>query len=219
MKIRRIVPFLSLILVSDLGAVSLLKNSPFIPSGWEEKREVPGTRNVTTPEVKFMGVYRIGSVYRFNLKSTLNGKSIWLGMNGREAGLEVLDYEVSTDELTVLSDGRTMVVKLEVLSSRHTESVVLQAANQHHPKPDNLAVTSVKEMVKESTGRTLPATQRMRATSTGQSRRGGFLKHNVKRVLSNPESVRDSTASSAQDSLDSEGVQFAPRNALQKLLP
>jgi len=219
-----LVASLPLILTADLSAVSLIEKSPFIPSGWNERSEDGNDLGSDAVDLKFMGVYRIGPTYRFNLKSGHDGKSTWSTLYGKVAGVELLAYDVTTDELTIRKNGRTVVLKLNGDSLRTNNSGLpaLVGVYQQQPTDGPVAVVNESNEVGAAT-----VNRRMRATANGQSRRGGFLNHKVKRLLSDRNTVRNPLGEADRKSQSPSGPELpesgdghlAPRNALQDLLP
>ena len=137
-----------------LSAETLESNNPFLPPGYNEKKEPPKpviqSNGPISREIEFRGLAEMDGQYQFSLFNKHDQKSYWLKENEAAAkGISVRNYDSDSKSLTVSVSGRTERITLVTASSSPLPVVssVSQPANTNDkakqpallPGPQNIA--------------------------------------------------------------------------------
>ena len=119
---RRGLTFALLTGVSVLSAESLESSNPFLPPGYDEKKEAPKpvvqSNGPISREIEFRGLVKVNGQYQFSLFNKRDQKSHWLKENEAAAqGISVRNYDSNSRSLTVSMSGRTERLTLVTASS------------------------------------------------------------------------------------------------------
>ena len=119
---RRGLTFVLLASVSVLSAETLESNNPFLPPGYNEKKEPPKpviqSNGPISREIEFRGLAEMDGQYQFSLFNKRDQKSYWLKENEAAAqGISVRNYDSDSKSLTVSVSGRTERLTLVTASS------------------------------------------------------------------------------------------------------
>jgi hypothetical protein len=119
---RRGLTFVLLASVSVLSAETLESSNPFLPPGYNEKKEEPKpviqSSGPISREIEFRGLAEMDGQYQFSLFNKRDQKSYWLIENEAAAqGISVRNYDSNSHSLTVSMSGRTERLTLITASS------------------------------------------------------------------------------------------------------
>ena len=114
--------FVLLASVSVLSAETLESNNPFLPPGYNEKKEPPKpviqSNGPISREIEFRGLAEMDGQYQFSLFNKRDQKSYWLKENEAAAkGISVRNYDSGSQSLTVSMSGRTERITLIAANS------------------------------------------------------------------------------------------------------
>lgn len=106
----------ALFAAAPLQAVTLVENSPFIPSGFqppEERRQAPERPTPQpTRNLEFRGVYELDGVLHINVHDRSQNKGEWVKINDTSAGFFVTAFSLEKDTITLEVDGQTTELTL-----------------------------------------------------------------------------------------------------------
>lgn len=99
---------------------NLVKNSPFLPAGWEKTKETkappPPPRPpppITPLQIEFRGVFQLkNTVPKFNIYDRTSQKSSWYALNEGNERFKVTGYDKAANSLTISANGRTEQVSM-----------------------------------------------------------------------------------------------------------
>ncbi len=116
MPLKRTILSAALFTAAALPGVTLVENSPFIPSGFqppEERRQAP-ERPAPQPtrNLEFRGVYELDGVLHINVHDRSQNKGEWVRINDSSAGFLVTAFSLDNDTITLEIDGRTTELTL-----------------------------------------------------------------------------------------------------------
>lgn len=99
-----------------LSGITLVENSPFIPSGFqppEDRRQAP-VRPTPPParNLEFRGVYELDGILHINVHDRSQNKGEWVRLNDTSAGFLVTALSLDTDTITLEIDGQTAELAL-----------------------------------------------------------------------------------------------------------
>ena len=114
--------FVLLSSVSVLSAETLESSNPFLPPGYDEKKEAPKpvveSNGPISREIEFRGLAKMNGQYQFSLFNRRDQKSHLLKENESAAqGISVRNYDADSRSLTVNMSGRTERLTLMTASS------------------------------------------------------------------------------------------------------
>ena len=146
--------------VSLLSAETLESNNPFLPPGYNEKKEEPKpvvqSNGTISREIEFRGIFEVNGQYQFSLFNKRDQKSHWLKENEAAAqGISVRNYDSNSKSLAVCMSGRTERLTLATASSSPipvVTSVSQSSSPQPSPTPQNITKTNNGN----NTNRTVP---------------------------------------------------------------
>jgi len=100
---------------------SLIENSPFLPPGFQP----PGSPRkaadapASSSTYEFRGIYQLGGLYYYHLYNKREQKGNWFTESeAREAGVEIVDFDPTADELVVRVAGKQSNLALVETSDR-----------------------------------------------------------------------------------------------------
>ncbi|MDB2682239.1 hypothetical protein N9Z14_06560 [Opitutales bacterium] len=93
-------------------ASSLETDSPFLPSGYSNKkpapvRPTPATNGPLAKQLEFRGVVQMNDTYEFSLFNKKENRGYWIPENGNVSGVSVRNFKLDSMTITVSLNGRT----------------------------------------------------------------------------------------------------------------
>ena len=98
-------------------ASSLETDSPFLPSGYSNKkpapvRPTPATNGPLAKQLEFRGVVQMNDTYEFSLFNKKENRGYWIPENGNVSGVSVRNFKLDSMTITVSHNGRTELLTL-----------------------------------------------------------------------------------------------------------
>ena len=81
---------------------SLLRNSPFMPSG-----SAAAVQPTQPGRLELRGILAMGGTPRFTIFDTSNNRAVWLAVGESDGGIRVSAYDPSVEAVTVELDGQS----------------------------------------------------------------------------------------------------------------
>ena len=99
------------------NASSLETDSPFLPSGYSNKkpapvRPTPATNGPLAKQLEFRGVVQMNDTYEFSLFNKKENRGYWIPENGNVSGVSVRNFKLDSMTITVSLNGRTELLTL-----------------------------------------------------------------------------------------------------------
>lgn len=149
---------------------SIVENSPFLPPGFQppgsagKAAEAPASSST----YEFRGIYELGGLYHYHLYNKRERKGNWFTeREAREAGVEIVDFDPTGDELVVRVGGRQSSLVLIETSDR---TLPVQSAR---PAQANVSQQKPNPSVSENNRRRVirPSVRKSRNTNSNVRRR------------------------------------------------
>jgi len=125
----------------------LVKNSPFLPEGYQPPRPPDRTppRPTRPPEerpldkLEFRSIAKLSGETTFSLFDPTEKRGFWLTVNQSEGGFTLVEYKEKEDSVVVRHDGRTRVIPL-----RESKVVAIADAPATRPAPTPTAAPAAE---------------------------------------------------------------------------
>ena len=114
---------------------SLLRNSPFQPTGSAAPTTAPPSR------LELRGLFSEGGVPRFSIFDAGSSRAYWIGLNEADGGIRVVSYDAASSSIMVEADGQAQrlvmkeaqIVALAVPSPTQPNTIIAPPGNLPPP--------------------------------------------------------------------------------------
>jgi hypothetical protein len=97
-----------------VAASSLLEQNPFLPQGFNQQRSTQTVQSAPADRTRyeFRGVVQMGDRTLLSIVESDGGRGTWIAPGQARGGIEVIEYDPSTQTATLIAGGQTVTLRL-----------------------------------------------------------------------------------------------------------